>query len=393
MLLVAYAFTASGNIMRSEQELETLRSGILKLQQKLDQDRRAENNLELEIEKLERKSTELESDRKKQQLALRNLKVEKKRLETQLSQLRIKRDAALENISTLVHTNFMIARQDSMRFILKDNSPSQASKNLILSRYLIQAYDQELNRIKNMQVSFQQTLADVYVRQEHIDLVLGKIDKIKSELSVVGSTRQAKLSQIRQELSNNQNQVVKFQQKEKDLELLLESLKSAKTRQPVKNSADKTNISVIDNKTQFIENPDAVSDSTGFLQNKGKLAMPVKARVLKQFGEMRTAADLSWKGIMFDVKEGEQVSAIYRGQVVFSGWFGGYGQLLVLDHGDGYMSLYGHNQQLYVQLGSLVETGQKIATAGATGGLADAALYFEVRYYGEPDDPLKWCRL
>ena len=96
---------------------------------------------------------------------------------------------------------------------------------------------------------------------------------------------------------------------------------------------------------------------------------------------------------MLDTRHGEAVSAIFSGQVVFSDWFGSYGQLLVIDHGDGYMSLYGHNQSLMVGIGDNVAAGQQIAAAGDTGGLDGAGLYFEIRENGVPTNPAVWCRL
>ena len=94
---------------------------------------------------------------------------------------------------------------------------------------------------------------------------------------------------------------------------------------------------------------------------------------------------------MLDTRHGEAVSAIFSGQVVFSDWFGSYGQLLVLDHGDGYMSLYGHNQVLYRETGDWVTAGDMIATVGDSGGQNKTGLYFEIRIAGKPSDPQKWC--
>ena len=96
---------------------------------------------------------------------------------------------------------------------------------------------------------------------------------------------------------------------------------------------------------------------------------------------------------MFGVQDGQNVKAIHSGQVVFSDWLRGYGQLIVLDHGEGYMSLYGHNRLFEVELGDLVDSGQVIALAGSSGGLENPALYFEIRENGAPVDPLKWCKM
>ena len=110
-------------------------------------------------------------------------------------------------------------------------------------------------------------------------------------------------------------------------------------------------------------------------------------------GLRRRGCGLKWEGLMFEAAEGEEVVAIYPGQVVFSDWFRGYGQLLVLDHGDGYMSLYGHNRLLRADIGASVKAGEGIGEAGSTGGLSRPGLYFEIRHNGKPRDPLEWCRI
>ena len=91
-------------------------------------------------------------------------------------------------------------------------------------------------------------------------------------------------------------------------------------------------------------------------------------------------------------KEGQEVHAVSHGRVAFSDWLRGYGLLMIIDHGDGYMSLYGHNNSLYREVGDWVEKGDSIAAVGNSGGIDRSALYFEIRKNGKPTDPVRWCR-
>jgi septal ring factor EnvC (AmiA/AmiB activator) len=129
-----------------------------------------------------------------------------------------------------------------------------------------------------------------------------------------------------------------------------------------------------------------------FAQTRGKLALPVSARPRARYGTPRQGG-LRWEGLFFDLEPGQEVRAIFRGRVAFADWFGGLGLLVIVDHGDGYMSLYGHNQALLVQTGDWIEAGQELAVSGESGGLARPGLYFELRHNGRPRNPLEWCRL
>ena len=128
-----------------------------------------------------------------------------------------------------------------------------------------------------------------------------------------------------------------------------------------------------------------------FEELRGKLRWPVKGAVLARYGTARGASGLRWQGILIGARAGEPVHAIHRGRVAFADWFRGLGLLLIIEHEDGFMSLYGHNETLIGDTGDWVESGDVIATVGDSGGNPRSALYFEIRRSGEPVDPRRWC--
>jgi septal ring factor EnvC (AmiA/AmiB activator) len=138
--------------------------------------------------------------------------------------------------------------------------------------------------------------------------------------------------------------------------------------------------------------PAESGESQHFASLKGKLKWPTKGKLTEQFGSKRRVANLRWQGVMIKAKEGAKVRAVSHGRVAFADWLRGYGLLIIIDHGDGYMSLYGHNQSLYKETGDWVEAGDAIAIVGESGGQQKTALYFEIRHLGKPIDPEKWCR-
>lgn len=130
----------------------------------------------------------------------------------------------------------------------------------------------------------------------------------------------------------------------------------------------------------------------GFDRLKGQLRMPVRGELANRFGSLREGTSLAWNGVFIATAAGAQVRAVADGRVVFSDWLRGYGNLLILDHGDGYMSLYANNETLLREVGEQTPAGQPIAVAGASGGNAQTGLYFEIRFRGRPLNPLAWVK-
>ncbi|HEX7026934.1 MAG TPA: peptidoglycan DD-metalloendopeptidase family protein, partial [Gammaproteobacteria bacterium] len=121
------------------------------------------------------------------------------------------------------------------------------------------------------------------------------------------------------------------------------------------------------------------------------LPWPARGNIMNHFGDSRRGSDLLWQGLRISAPKGSEVRAISHGRVAFADWLPGFGLLMILDHNDGYMSLYGHNETLYKEAGNWVQPGEIIATVGNSGGEQQAVLYFEIRHQGKPVDPQKWC--
>ncbi|MEJ2322326.1 MAG: peptidoglycan DD-metalloendopeptidase family protein, partial [Gammaproteobacteria bacterium] len=136
--------------------------------------------------------------------------------------------------------------------------------------------------------------------------------------------------------------------------------------------------------------PPAVPESVAFKSRKGKLPWPVKGRMVQRFGETMKGG-VTLEGIVIESHEGEDVRAVHGGEVIFADWLRGYGLLLIVDHGDGYMTLYGYNQSLLKNVGDPVEAGEIVSLAGVSGGRRNAAVYFAIRKGASPVNPLSWC--
>jgi murein hydrolase activator len=143
----------------------------------------------------------------------------------------------------------------------------------------------------------------------------------------------------------------------------------------------------------FSDIPGPLQTVRQFTQLKGTLNWPVHGPLLNRYGQKRASGgDLIWQGVNIGARRGSEVKAISHGRVAFADWLPGLGLMLIIDHGQGYMSLYGHNEVLFKETGDWAEAGEVIATVGDSGGKTQTALYFEVRYRGAPVNPLEWCR-
>ncbi|UTA48465.1 peptidoglycan DD-metalloendopeptidase family protein [Simiduia sp. 21SJ11W-1] len=129
-----------------------------------------------------------------------------------------------------------------------------------------------------------------------------------------------------------------------------------------------------------------------FTARKGQMGWPTKGHMKARFGSNRAGNSLRWQGVLIGAPEGRDVKAIHQGRVVFSEYMRGQGMLIIVDHGDNYLSLYAHNQVLFKETGDWVAAGEVIAEVGTSGGQQDPSLYFEIRHAGKPVDPAHWCR-
>lgn len=230
-----------------------------------------------------------------------------------------------------------------------------------------------------------------YMNQARIDEIK-KFQATIAQLMLVTTQHQQQVEHLQTLKQNQKKQRIKLTKNKKNrsktLTLLSKELLSSK-QQLAKLKADEANLAAALQKlTELIR---AEIELTGLSKLKRKLAWPVKGKILRSFGS-RKQGYLKWKGVLIGAPIGRQVKTIHNGTVLFSDWLKGYGLLTVIDHGNGYMSLYAHNQALLKSVGDQVETGEPIALIGQSGGQDRAGLYFEIRHQGKAVNPKLWCR-
>ena len=212
---------------------------------------------------------------------------------------------------------------------------------------------------------------ETLMRQAQLDLerMLKQQQNQKRTLTQDRNQRKKILGSLEQELKKQGRDLSRLEQNAKHLSDLIDSLSEILTDIPAQPPEHKS-----------------------FSRLRGKLAWPVKGKVLNHFGKPKPPSNLRWQGVVIRAPVGNNVRAVSHGRIAFADWLRGMGNLIIIDHGDGFLSLYGHNQSLFKTTGEWVEAGEIIASIGNSGGQKNAGVYFEIRKKGRPQNPSTWCK-
>jgi murein hydrolase activator len=213
----------------------------------------------------------------------------------------------------------------------------------------------------------------------------------KKQLEKEQGSRKVLLVKLNQKIVGQRHEIGKLQNDEKRLTRLIEKLSQLAARPPrAKKSREVVQPPAGAGNT--VVPPPEDSDSP-FRQLKGQLHLPIKGELINRFGSPREDGGAIWRGVFIRSPAGQPVKAVAGGQVVFSDWLRGFGNIVIIDHGGSFMSLYGNNETLFKQAGESVKAGDTVASVGNSGGIPESGLYFELRYKSKPFNPLTWVSL
>ncbi|MDH5484737.1 MAG: peptidoglycan DD-metalloendopeptidase family protein [Gammaproteobacteria bacterium] len=349
-------------------KLEEIREKIEGLLSKLNSTETQRSNVRDELQKLERKiaktSRSLRQTRRKHTKTsnkLKKLQIELAALKTKLSQQR-------DLLAKQVKSAYTIGKQPQLKLLLNQQEPGEMGRAMVYFDYLNRARSQQIN-----------------------DFLLSIEEKQRLEASI--SETALKLEKLARTQANDKQQLALNRSSRKQL---LEKLNKdidhqQMTLDELKGSRDRIEELLMSLGELLADIPNEPVEQQPFDQLKGKLPWPIKGPFSARFGTVRDQSDLTWNGVIIDAAYNTPVRAISYGRVAFADWLQGYGFITIIDHNDGFMSLYGHNQELYKQAGDWVESGEVIAAVGDSGGQEASGLYFELRSQGKPIDPGQWC--
>ncbi|NUT82654.1 MULTISPECIES: murein hydrolase activator EnvC family protein [Pseudomonas] len=404
---------------QTQQQLEATRQDIAELKKLLGKLQEEKSSVqkdlrgtETEMGKLEKQVDALQKELKKSESELQRLDGEKKKLQSarteQQKLIAIQARAAYQN-----------GRQEYLKLLLNQQNPEKFARTLTYYDYLSQA---RLEQLKNFNETLRQLAnveKDIELQQAQLLVQKSSLDSQREELEKVRKERQVALAKLNDDVKARDSKLKAREQDQAELAKVLKTIEETLARQAreAEEARQKALIAQQEAEKKRLReaqadaddgaaprkpvksSPGALVSSDGetfggaFALARGKLPWPVNGRLLARFGQTRgDDTRAKWDGVMISASAGSQVHAVHGGRVVFADWLRGAGLLVILDHGNGYLSLYGHNQTLLKAAGDVVKAGESISTVGNSGGQDTPALYFAIRQQGRPSDPAQWCR-
>jgi len=361
-LLVAFAAPAQRD---DEQALEQIRARLARVEARLasETERRADQAAQL-------KRTELAVAEATAELArLRERGNEQRRRQRGLGEQTRAATAALGAergaLAQQVRLSYMTGREELFKLLLSQESPAALGRMIVYYDYLNRARSERIDAVAG-QIRTLAELAEQSARAAaELERLQSAQEREVASLETARSQRRGVLEELDRSIAAAGDEIQNLRQEEQRLADLVVELGELLAAFPVTS-----------------EEP--------FSALKGRLAWPAPGRVASDYGALRGGGPLRWNGVVLEARRGTPVRAIYHGRVAYSDWLPGLGLLIIVDHGEGYMSLYGHNEVLLKEPGDWVEPGEAIAQLGDSGGQAEPSLYFEIRRQGEPENPHGW---
>ena len=366
LLLALPAAAAEDDLTQvKERELEEVRKRISGLKQSMDAASTERDKVTGELQGAEASIAEKRS--RLRELERERSFTEKRRneLDVKISAHEAELDRQIGQLGQQLRAAYMSGNQERLKLLLNQQDPAMLGRLMVyysyLNRYRSNNIDTVMGRIRELaslrgQVAAEEARLSEIAKTRYAEL--SRLDRAQQQ-------RQTLLTSLRQRISEEGREIEHLAGQEKDLARLIAELTSILSDYPISS-----------------ENP--------FSEHKGRLTWPVAGSLLHDFGQPRVGGGLRWNGVVMTAPRGREVRAIYHGRVAFADWLAGLGLLIIVDHGDGYMTLYGYNETLMKNVGDWVAPGDVIATVGDSGGQQQAGLYFEIREGTRPVNPRHW---
>ena len=350
---------------QQQARLEKLDRSISKLEKKLRSRDKQKDSLQNELKKVEVEASQLKGNLRKLGKEIRTVVAELSILRHQETDLQARIVQQADVIAEQIAAAHKLGDQEPIKLLLNQENPQQLARMFKYYDYFLQARSEKITSYMNDVESLTEVIARISSQQLALKRSQSDLKKGQEKLRGRVAKRSVTLKQLDASLVSDKKKLGSLQRERSELEEILSAVEEA--------VADMT----------------LPSNYKPFLSRKGKLSWPLKGRVAHSYGSQRSG-ELRWEGWLISASAGTAVNAVHNGRIVFSNYLRGFGLLAIVDHGDGYMTLYAHNQELLKDTGDWVQSNELVARAGNTGGLNKPALYFEIRSQGKPADPKVW---
>ncbi len=368
ILTTALPVIADDSVIHKKQ-LDNLRKRIGGLRDELNVIRGEHAHVRNELQETELKINKFITTLKSLTRNIRQQNNELIRLKKDKSRYQKDMATQLDLLAIQVRSAYAIGRQEYLKLLLNQEHPETVGRVLRYYQYFNEERSSRVVRAEKIVVKLNKVRKAINRKVSQLE---GLRKKQRSQKGALENTKRARslvLARLKSELLNKGEELGHLIQNEQKLARLIKEINEVM--------------------------PDIQMEPgkhLKFAKLKGKLYWPTVGKVKKIFGKARKSKKLKWNGIIIKAKSGMNVRSISRGRVAYADWLRGYGLLVIIDHGDGYMSLYGHNESLQKETGDWVEANEVIASVGNSGGNEFTGLYFEIRHNGKPTNPSRWCK-
>jgi septal ring factor EnvC (AmiA/AmiB activator) len=348
-------------------KLAELKNAITSLEKQLNKRDKDKSKLAAELKK-----NEIAASASSKKIRLLNSKIRSRNakladLGKQQTELKLGIKKQNSVVSEQLATAYKMGAQEPIKLLLNQEDPQQLARLFKYYNYVVDARNEKIAQYMGDVEQLSTVRNQVREEKRLLSSAKVELEEDRQELLANNKRRQSTLKRLNASLQSDKSKLDKLLKQRTALEELLKNVRSV-----VKKMALKT-----------------PPGGQSFVSQKGQLSWPLKGKVAHSFGSTRSGS-LNWDGWLISAQIGEPVAAVHDGQVIFSNYMRGFGLLIILNHGDGYISLYAHNEELLKDTGDWVLSNETISRAGDTGGLNKPALYFEIRKKGQPADPKKW---
>ncbi len=347
-------------------QLERLKRDMAALSQALEQDMQRRGSVQSALRQSEIAIGNIRKDMDQTRRRMQWSERKVAELRAQRRELLVARGQQQELIIREIQTAYQMGKQGQLKILLNQEQPGTLARSMAYYDYFYQARQGHIERYLETLASIDAIEPEIANTLNQLQATRVTLDQQEQQLVAGKAQRQLDLNRLNISIASKDQQLKKLDRDREELERLLE---------------------VIEQAIADMELPPEYQD---FAALKGQMPWPLQGKASNRFGSRRSTGKQRWQGLTIPAQEGGSVTAIHHGRVVFADWFRGSGLLLIIDHGDGYMSLYAHNQALLRDVGEWVSAGAAISTAGNSGGRQQAALYFEIRHNGKPINPAHW---
>lgn len=374
-VLLAALITANHGYADEKADMAQLQKEIEALQQELKKVQGTRSDLQKELQKSETEIGELEKKADKIKKELQQEQQELKKLNNERSSLEQQRREQQSQIAAQIRAAHKLGEQSEVKVMLNQESPDKLSRIMKYHSYFMNAHNTKMQTYVDTITRIDALTPEIEKKTLELGQMQAQLEEQRQSLTDIHKTRAQALAKVNAQVKNKNQELQQLAEDRRRLQTLLTTV----TRKVAATNAA--------NSPAYVALP---KGGEKFSQRKGRLPWPTQGSMVHRFGSARIAGQMDWSGAFIAAPMGNSVIAVHHGRVVFADYFGGHGLLVIVDHGEGYMSLYAHNQSLFKKAGEVVKAGDAIASIGNSGGQANTGVYFEIRHQGKPIDPGQW---